>query len=162
MIGPIVRTALFALLVMGTVLVYVPYGLAVSAGAAHWSLGAWRYLGLLPLAAGLATVGWCLRDFAVVGRGTPAPFDPPRALVVTGPYRWVRNPMYLGGLLLLLGEAVLFQAPVLLGYVAAFSVAVHLFVVLYEERALRHKFGESYDRYRTAVPRWLPRPPRGH
>jgi protein-S-isoprenylcysteine O-methyltransferase Ste14 len=162
MIGPIVRTALFALFFMGTVLVYVPYALASSEGAAHWSLGAWRYAGLLPLAVGLATVGWCLRDFAVVGRGTPAPFDPPRALVVTGPYRWVRNPMYVGGLLLLLGEALLLRAPVLLGYVAAFSIAVHLFVVVYEERALQRKFGESYDRYRATVPRWLPRRPRDH
>src|SRR5881397_3316636 len=117
-IGPIVRTALFALLFIGTVLVYVPYGLAVSEGAAHWSLGAWRYLGLVPLVTGTAIVGWCLRDFALVGRGTPAPFDPPRQLVVTGPYRWVRNPMYVGGLLLLVGEAILLQAPVLLGYVA--------------------------------------------
>lgn len=160
MLGPIVRTALFALLFMGSVLVYVPYALATSPGAGHWSLGAWRYVGLLPLAAGLATLGWCLRDFALVGRGTPAPFDPPRDLVVTGPYRWVRNPMYLGGLLLLLGEAFLLQAPVLLGYVAAFWVAVHLFVVLYEEPTLGRKFGESYQRYRATVARWRPRTPR--
>ena len=68
--------------------------------------------------------------------------------------------MYVGGLLLLVGEAILLQAPVLLGYVAAFAAAVHLFVVLYEERVLRRTFGESYDRYRATVPRWFPRRPR--
>jgi protein-S-isoprenylcysteine O-methyltransferase Ste14 len=158
--GPIVRTALFAILFMGTVLVYVPYILASGAASAHWTLGPWRYLGLLPLAAGIAVVGRCLRDFAVVGRGTPAPFDPPQQLVATGLYRWVRNPMYLGGLLLLSGEAIVLAAPVLLRYAGAFFLLTHLFVVLYEEPALRGKFGESYDRYRATVPRWLPRRPR--
>ncbi len=160
MTGAIVRTALFALLFMGTVLVYVPYILAVGPGTAHWTLGPWRYLGLLPLAAGIAGLGRCLRDFALVGRGTPAPFDPPQALVATRLYRWVRNPMYLSALLLLVGEAILLEAPVLLRYAAAFFLVTHLFVVLYEEPALRRKFGESYDRYRATVPRWLPRRPR--
>ncbi len=160
MTGAIVRTALFALLFMGTVLVYVPYILAVGPGTAHWTLGPWRYLGLLPLAAGIAGLGRCLRDFALVGRGTPAPFDPPQALVATRLYRWVRNPMYLSALLLLVGEAILLEAPVLVRYAAAFFLVTHLFVVLYEEPALRRKFGESYDRYRATVPRWLPRRPR--
>ena len=158
--GAIVRTALFAILFMGTVLVYVPYILASGPGTAHWTLGLWRYVGLLTLAPGIAGIGRCLRDFAVVGRGTPAPFDPPRELVATGLYRWVRNPMYLSALLLLVGEAILLEAPVLLRYAAAFFLATHLFVVLYEEPALRRKFGESYDRYRATVPRWLARRPR--
>jgi len=158
--GAIVRTILFAAVFMGTVLVYVPYFLASGPGAAHWTLGPWRYLGLLPLGAGVAGLARCLRDFAVLGRGTPAPFDPPQELVATGLYRWVRNPMYLSGLLLLVGESLLLEAPVLLSYAAAFFLATHVFVVLYEEPALRRKFGESYDRYRATVPRWLARKPR--
>ena len=105
MTGAIVRTVLFAVLFMGTVLVYVPYFLASGPETAHWPLGPWRYLGLLPLGAGVAGLARCLRDFAVVGRGTPAPFDPPQELVATGLYRWVRNPMYLSALSLLVGEA---------------------------------------------------------
>ena len=158
--GAIGRTVLFAILLMGTLLVYVPYILASATGTVHWTLGPWRYLGLLPLATGIAGVGQCLRDFAVVGRGTPAPFDPPQQLVATGLYRRVRKPMYLGALLLLAGEAILLESPVLLRYAAAFFLVTHLFVVLYEEPALRRKFGESYDRYRATVPRWLPRSPR--
>jgi len=159
-IPPAIRTALFALLFIGTVLVYVPY-LLVSGGAARLDLGAWRYAGLLPLAAGIAGIAWCLRDFSVVGRGTPAPFDPPRRLVVTGPYRYVRNPMYVSALLLLVGEMLLLEAPVLLRYAAGFFVVVHLFVVFYEEPTLRRMFGESYERYRQSVPRWLPRGVKG-
>jgi protein-S-isoprenylcysteine O-methyltransferase Ste14 len=159
MSGALVRTALFAILFMGTVLVYVPYILASGAGTVHWTLGPWRLLGLFPLAAGIAVVGRCLRDFAVVGHGTPAPFDPPRQLVATGLYRWVRNPMYLGGLLLLTVEAMLLAAPVLFRYAVAFFLVTHLFVVLYEEPTLRRTFGASYERYRATVPRWLPRRP---
>ncbi len=158
--GAIVRTALFAVLFMGTVLVYVPYFLASGSETAHWTLGPWRYVGLLPLGAGIAGLAWCLRDFALVGRGTPAPLDPPRQLVATGLYRWVRNPMYLSALLLLVGESILLEAPVLLRYAVAFFLVTHLFVVLYEEPALRRKFGESYDRYWATVPRWLARRPR--
>ena len=144
---------------MGSVLVYIPYLLAAGGATGGWHFGAWRYLGLLPLGAGIAGIAWCLRDFAVVGRGTPAPFDPPRELVATGLYRWVRNPMYLSALLLLVGEATLLAARVMFLYAAGFAVVTHLFVVLYEEPTLRRTFGESYDRYRATVPRWIPRRP---
>ena len=160
MIPPGVRTALFAALFMGAILLYVPYWLA-SGGAPRLDLGHWRYAGLLPLAAGIAGIVWCLRDFIVVGRGTPAPFDPPRQLVVTGLYRYVRNPMYVSALLLLIGEAILLEAPVLLRYAAGFFIVVHLFVVFYEEPTLRRTFGESYVGYRQSVPRWLPRRVKG-
>jgi protein-S-isoprenylcysteine O-methyltransferase Ste14 len=157
--GAIVRTILFAGLFMGTVLVYVPVILASGPGTEHWTLGRWRHVGLLPLTAGIAGLAWCLRDFALVGRGTPAPFDPPQQLVATGLYRWVRNPMYLSALSLLVGEAMLLEAPVLLRYAVGFFLVTHLFVVLYEEPTLRRKFAESYDRYRTTVPRWVARRP---
>ena len=156
MIPPVIRTALFAVLFMGTVLVYVP-SLLVAGWAARLELGVWRYAGVLPLAAGLAGIAWCLRDFSVVGRGTPAPFDPPRQLVVTGLYRYVRNPMYGSALLLLVGEAVLLEAPAVLVYAAAFFIGVHLFVVWYEDPTLRRLFGDPYERYRRTVPRWVPR-----
>ncbi|PYO95674.1 MAG: isoprenylcysteine carboxyl methyltransferase [Gemmatimonadetes bacterium] len=161
MICPAVRTAVFAIVAPGTVLGYVPYLLLSGrGGAGSLELGPWRWAGLLPLALGGAGIVWCFRDFAVVGRGTPAPIDPPRQLVATGLFRWVRNPIYVALVLALVGEAIVFQATVLLLYSAAVFVACHLFVVLYEEPALRRRFGESYERYRRTVARWLPRRPR--
>jgi protein-S-isoprenylcysteine O-methyltransferase Ste14 len=80
---------------------------------------------------------WCIITFSVIGRGTPAPFDPPRQWVAVGPYRKVRNPMYLGAALALAGAARFYQSWALLGYCAAFVLVMHLFVVVYEEPALR-------------------------
>jgi len=114
------------------------------------------------LGAGVAVAGgllalWCVLTFAVVGRGTPAPFDPPRRLVVRGPYRLVRNPMYIGAFLLLVGAAVLYRSARLGAYAAGFLAVTHLFVVGYEEPTLTRLFGKEYDSYRAAVRRWLPR-----
>jgi protein-S-isoprenylcysteine O-methyltransferase Ste14 len=100
---------------------------------------------------------WCWYEFVTRGRGTPMPIDPPRRLVVVGPYRYVRNPMYVAGLLVLLGQATLYGAVSLLWYAAGFALATHLFVVGYEERTLRRRFGADYDAYRAAVGRWIPR-----
>jgi protein-S-isoprenylcysteine O-methyltransferase Ste14 len=97
---------------------------------------------------------WTAGLFAVQGRGTPLPLDPPRTLVVAGPYRYVRNPMYVGALLALLGYAAWFQSAWLLGYAGAVALAFHAFVVLYEEPHLGRVFGEAYRRYCEAVPRW--------
>src|SRR3989475_4958828 len=113
LISAAIRTALFALLFMGSVLVYIPYLLASGGATGGWHFGAGRYPRLVPLGAGIAGIALGLRRFPVVGRGTPAPFDPPRELVATGLYRWVRNPMYLSALLLLVGEATLLAARVL-------------------------------------------------
>jgi len=99
---------------------------------------------------------WCIATFIVIGRGTPAPFDPPRQLVVAGPYRFVRNPMYIGAGLALAGAALFYESWALLGYCVAFLFITHLFVVLYEESALRSTFGDSYVRYCQSVRRWLP------
>jgi len=157
-LGPLVKTAIFTVLVPGAVGVYVPYRLLARAERT-WDLGAFRYLGLVPIVLGAAIYLWCAWDFSVTGRGTPAPIDPPKELVAHGLYRWVRNPMYVGVLSVVLGEALLYGAPVLLEFAAVGFAFFHLFVVLYEEPTLEAKFGEAYARYRRTVPRWLPRRP---
>lgn len=155
---PLIKTAIFTILVPGAVGVYIPYRLLARADRT-WELGAFRYLGLVPIALGAASYFWCAWDFAVTGRGTPAPIDPPKELVVRGLYRWMRNPMYVGVLSVVLGEALLFEAPMLVGLVAVAFAVFHSVVILYEEPVLREKFGEAYERYRRTVPRWLPRRP---
>jgi protein-S-isoprenylcysteine O-methyltransferase Ste14 len=153
------RTALFALLLVAPVLALGPRWVARADWAPHVALGPWRWAGVLPLAAGVALMLRCWADFVTRGRGTPAPVDPPRALVVDGPYRWVRNPMYLAGLLILAGQALLYQTPAVLAYAAVFALAALAFVVGYEEPALRRRFGAAYDDYRARVPRWIPKKP---
>ena len=118
-----------------------------------------RLAGLLPMALGAAVMLACVWRFGAQGEGTPAPWDPPRRLVIRGPYRWVRNPMYWGMGMFLLGEAALFaEASVrLLVYGAALVLIVNLFVRLYEEPTLRRTFAAEYESYCAAVPRWFPR-----
>jgi protein-S-isoprenylcysteine O-methyltransferase Ste14 len=95
--------------------------------------------------------------FALVGKGTPAPFDPPRQFVAVGPYRWVRNPMYLGAVAVICGAGLWLRSIAALGVALLFVLLAHAFVLLYEEPSLEHRFGESYLRYKEAVGRWLPR-----
>ena len=154
----LLKTIIYSFLIPGTVTALVPYWLLSSPSAPPPApLGAWRYCGLLPMLLGAAVYAWCAWDFAFAGRGTPAPFDPPKELVVRGLYRYVRNPMYVAVLSTLFGEALLFASRRLLVYAAAAVVFYFLLVLLYEEPALRRKFGDSYRRYCENVPRWLPR-----
>ena len=100
---------------------------------------------------------WCAWDFATAGQGTPAPIDAPKHLVVRGLYRFVRNPMYVGVLLMLTGESRAFRSLRILIYAAIVFVFFNLFVIFYEEPALTRKFGAEYDEYMRRVPRWIPR-----
>jgi protein-S-isoprenylcysteine O-methyltransferase Ste14 len=100
---------------------------------------------------------WCDWSFAFIGKATPLPIDAPKVLVVKGPFRFVRNPFYIGIVLVLLGEGVLFQSGVLLLYAVFGAMATHLFVVLYEEPHLKKKFGSSYEEYCKQIPRWIPK-----
>ena len=154
------RTALFTLVVPGTVVVFVPVALLATGVGPSFRFGPVRWVGLAPLVIGVAIILWCFADFIRRGRGTPAPYDPPRNLVISGLYRFVRNPQYLGVLLAVVGEALLAEAGILLGYAAFLAIAYHHFVRHYEEPTLDRLFGEAYTRYREAVPRWLPRWPR--
>ena len=116
-------------------------------------------LGLLAIAAGVALLATCIFEFARSGRGTLSPIDPPRELVVRGLYRYVRNPMYLSVSTILLGELLLIRSRGFVVYAGFWLIAVNLFVMLYEEPALRRRFGASYERYMQEVSRWLPRAP---
>ena len=91
------------------------------------------------------------------GKGTPAPFDPPRRLVVRGPYRFVRNPMYLGAGLALTGAALFYQSIPMAGYAGAFLLITHFFVILYEEPTLRRTFETDYAAYCRQTGRWWPK-----
>src|SRR5712691_6271276 len=127
----IAKALLFTILVPGTVTVYVPHRILLSRGQADaLPIGPLRYLGAALLAAGAAAYLWCAWDFASAGRGTPAPIDPPKRLVVRGLYHYVRNPMYVGVALVLLGEALLFQARILLEYTIEVFVFFYLFVLI--------------------------------
>jgi protein-S-isoprenylcysteine O-methyltransferase Ste14 len=120
-------------------------------------LPGWATLpGLALMSVGAALAVSCVALFVGKGQGTPAPFDPPRRFVAVGPYRYVRNPMYVGGFTLLLGWALYRNSISLLIFSCAFVLLFHLFVIGYEERALREKFGSEYERYLATVPRWLP------
>jgi protein-S-isoprenylcysteine O-methyltransferase Ste14 len=145
------KNLLFTLLVPGTVGVYVPWLIASSGGTT-----AVRWLAVPVLAAGASIYFWCLWDFASFGRGTPAPIDAPKQLVVRGLYRYVRNPMYVGVLTAILGWALWFGAPGLLLYAAGVGLLFHLFIVGYEEPTLRRLFGAEFERYCSEVNRWLP------
>ncbi len=121
------------------------------------SIGAAQVAGIVIAASGAVLALSCIVTFIVIGRGTPAPFDPPRRLVVVGPYRLVRNPMYIGAGLALAGAALFYESWALLGYCAAFAFTTHLFAVLYEEPTLRATFGAPYLRYCERVQRWWPK-----
>jgi protein-S-isoprenylcysteine O-methyltransferase Ste14 len=153
------KTVLFTLIAPATVTVYIPYLLLTRAEGSPIRIDAFLYVGIVPILLGGSIYLRCAWDFAMKGRGTPAPIDPPKELVALGFYRYVRNPMYVGILLILLGESLLFGSGTLLVYAASLFLAFHLFVVLYEEPALRRSFGASYERYRGEVPRWVPRIP---
>jgi protein-S-isoprenylcysteine O-methyltransferase Ste14 len=148
------RTAVFAPLFIALWTWYIP----------RWTVGVHAYdgprpAGWLVVAAGAVIALPAIGLFAWRGLGTPAVFDPPRRLVVSGPYRFVRNPMYTGMALVLLGEALVFPhlTNAMLLTLALFILAVTLFVAAYEEPVLRAKFGADYEAYCRHVRRWIPR-----
>lgn len=158
MVSTVLKSLLFLLVAPGTVLVLVPYWLLRSdVLTISLPLGAFRWFGLLPAITGLTILLWSFWAFAFYGRGTPSPSDPPKVFVAEGLYRFVRNPMYVGVLLILIGEVFLFQSPLLIFFSIAVFLAFHLFVVFYEEPRLHDQFGDSYARYLREVPRWIPR-----
>ena len=150
------KNIVFAILVPGVAAVAVPIWIA---GPGEGGPPFLRTLALVPFLLGSAVAGRCVWDFAKTGRGTPAPIDPPKVLIASGLYRFVRNPMYVGVLLVVTGWALYFASGKIFLYGALLWLAFHLFVALYEEPHLAKRFPGSYDAYRAEVPRWLPRIP---
>jgi protein-S-isoprenylcysteine O-methyltransferase Ste14 len=154
----ILGTAAFLLLAPGTVAGLIPWWIS------HWRLNLpllgftpFRAIGIVLIVAGAVVVLDSFARFALQGIGTPAPVFPTRHLVVNGFYRYVRNPMYVAVLALILGQALLFGNLHLVAYAAAPWFAAHLFILFYEEPALRRSFPTDYALYSANVPRWIPR-----
>jgi len=153
----LIRTLVYASLFVGLILVYLPGQVLSWSGITRpSSIGTQQALGMIVGAIGAIIALWCVVTFAFSGKGTPAPFDPPRRLVNRGPYKFVRNPMYIGAGLALTGAAVFYESWPLLSYAVIFFVITHCFIVWYEEPTLRRTFGKDYETYCQQVKRWLP------
>jgi protein-S-isoprenylcysteine O-methyltransferase Ste14 len=153
------KTLIFTILVPGTVAGIVPWLLLQQSGGGAVAIPSIWLIGLVPLLPGVGLYLWCAGAFTFVGKGTPAPIDAPKVLVIQGPYQWVRNPMYIAVLSVVIGEAILFHSLLLVEYALLVWLVVHVFVVFVEEPSLRRQFGASYETYLRTVARWLPRSP---
>jgi protein-S-isoprenylcysteine O-methyltransferase Ste14 len=153
----LVRTIIYSALFIALFLVYAPASVLSWSGIERpATLGTPQVAGMTVATLGSLLALWCIFTFATIGKGTPAPFDPPRRLVIKGPYRYVRNPMYMGAGVALAGAALFYVSLQLAIYAVLFLVVTHLFVVLYEEPTLRRSFPEEYAAYCQRVKRWWP------
>jgi protein-S-isoprenylcysteine O-methyltransferase Ste14 len=153
----VLGTAVFFVLAPGIVAGFAPWWIS-RRGADTQSLG-WPLLGLgaVLIAAGVLVLLDSFVRFALQGMGTPAPVFPTRNLVVTGLYRYVRNPMYVAVFAVIVGQSLVLGNVRVLGYAALVWLAFHLFVLAYEEPTLRKKYGDEYKVFCSNVPRWIPR-----
>jgi len=156
--GPIIGSVIFFGIAPVVVAGWIPYTISRWRVAPPFlGIEPGRWIGATLIVAGFAVLVDSFARFAIQGRGTPAPVAPTKTLVVSGLYRHVRNPMYLGVVGALLGQALLFASLSLLTYAAAVWGLFQLFVLAYEEPTLDRQFGERYRDYRRGVRRWWPR-----
>ena len=149
------KSLLFLIVAPGMVAGYIP--LALIRRGPQIEIGFLAYFAFPLWLIGGAILLWSFWNFLIQGRGTPAPIEPPKELVAAGFYRYVRNPMYVGILLILIGHFLWFKEIWLIVYAAIVFLAFHLFITLYEEPTLKKKFGAAYEAYLEKVPRWIPR-----
>ena len=148
----------FLFVLLPVIFIGIPYKILSSPNhTLLFDIGELRYFGIVPIVFGTIVYLWCSICFIFIGKGTPIHSMPPKKLVIAGLYRFVRNPMYVGGFLILAGEAVLFQSGGLLAYFLLMFAIFNLHVLAYEEPRLLKRFGESYQHYRAGVRRWFPR-----
>lgn len=153
----LLKNLLFTIVAPGTVAVLLPLLIAHEGTRAT---GRALAIALMLFGLGAAIYAWCVWDFASFGKGTPAPIDAPKKLVIRGLYRFTRNPMYLGVLTVTLAWAIFLQAASVAFYGAVVAACFHTFIRLYEEPHLKREFGSEYLAYTAEVGRWLPRLPR--
>ena len=151
----VLRNVVFAVVVPGAGGVYVPWLILTRSSGRLPPVAAWYAAPVI--LGGVCLYTWCAFAFGHTGRGTPGLWDAPRRVVATGPYAYVRNPIYLAALLIVSGEAWIFLSLALLLYAAGLALAFHLLIVGYEEPRLRTRFGETYVAYCHTVSRWRPR-----
>jgi protein-S-isoprenylcysteine O-methyltransferase Ste14 len=157
----LLKSLLLFLFVTLTGFVALPLSLLLfSEGFLTVEIGSYRFLGLFPIVLGAVIALWTTLSLALVGKGTPAPFDPSKKLVTEGLFKYVRNPMYLGAVIVMVGEAVLTQSLVVLLLAVVMWMFFHVFVVYYEEPDLGKRFGQAYEEYIRTGPRWFPRIPK--
>jgi len=152
------KTALAIIVVPGTACFLIPY-LILSAGRVSLTrpIGILQVL-VIPIAAlGLYMIIWVGIAFVRLGKGTPVPIDPPTRLVINGLYRYVRNPMYVGAILIVLAEVVYYGSWFLMLYAAGLWAMLHIALVIFEEPQLKRRYGKDYELYSIEVPRWIPR-----
>lgn len=149
------KSVIFFILAPGMVAGFIPLGLLRIGSQVQ--AGPFSYLAFPLWVIGFAMLVWCFWDFLAKGKGTPAPIEPPRELVVSGLYKYVRNPMYVGVLLVIIGHFLWFGFWNLLIYAVLVFVGFSAFVVFYEEPTLKRNFGAAYEEYLKRVPRWIPR-----
>ena len=153
----LLRAITYATLFVAFFLVILPRDILRAGGYKWGGAPGWSELsGIGLVIGGITLVMWCLVTFAFVGKGTAAPFDPPRKLVVGGPYRFVRNPIYIGAVAAMLGAAMFLWSAWLVLYALVVLIVTHLLVILYEEPHLRRVFGQPYEDYLKTVHRWVP------
>jgi len=151
-----IKTILYMGTLHGFFTFYFPYQLA-STDELRVEPGIFRYLAFPFWIMGTLIIIWCSVDIIRKGRGTPAHLDPPKTLIVNGLYRHIRNPIYLGALLVLLGYILWFASAWIMLYTAFAFIGFHFLIVVIEEPILKNTFGAAYDEYRKNVPRWIPR-----
>ena len=150
------RAVSFLIIAPGSILGLFPWWVTDGHLEAGGESAAFLAVAVVLFAVGLSTLLWCFVDFGRRGLGTPAPYDPPKKLVVAGLYRYTRNPMYVALVLALVGESIWSQSRGMMIYTAVVAVGFHLRVVIHEEPKLTELFGDEFADYRRRVPRWLP------
>ena len=151
-------TLLFLFLILPFFFIWIPYRILSMPNINYFfDMGEFRYIGLIPIMMGVIIYLWCSHIFVFRGKGTPIHFTRTNRLIVKGLYKFVRNPMYIGALLILVGEALLFQSKGLLFYALVSFAALHFYILFVEEPHLANTFKDAYNRYRRNVPRWVPR-----
>jgi protein-S-isoprenylcysteine O-methyltransferase Ste14 len=150
-------TMIFLFFLVPFFIIWIPYEILQASGNdIVLRNGVFQYVGLVFIALGVFAYIWCSGSFVFKAKGTPIPLTPTKKLVVTGLYKFVRNPLYIAGTLVLAGEALLFRSVGIFIYTLIMFGVFHVHVLI-EETHLENTFGKNYEQYRRSVPRWIPR-----